>query len=465
MSQDLFFGACRECQGYCPLLGRTVTEHHRTLCRTGSERLRQAMAAPKAVAVPLAPQKASAPAQGKCHSQRGKRHAMRTRAARRRTFCGSLTPSCGFLGKSLGEHKCKCTAKNGVEAFECRLHVLPGSRLLPSRFKKCVQRKAEWLSLIDDDIKGAYLCCETCPHKSPPRWISQEQLRLDTLRLIGQLPAGITAVAGHARSGLLPATQVAMALHVPMFVIRSSPPHRDVVPVGNGWRLDAGAPRHNGTLLIVDDNCMTGNSLTRLRPVAHQWARERGFEKTVEAVIYANPLAQFLPEMYVEPVAWPCYYEWNFFNSTFSGGMALDFDGILCEDCPIEMDDDGPRYLEFLRTAKPLYLPKREPIPLIVTARLEKYRVETMAWLARHGLRVKQLVMLDVPDQSRRTWETIIAHKSSHFSHWRRRRKPNLRIGPPMFVESDDRQAQAIAERSGGLVICPAASKVYQGRP
>lgn len=371
-------------------------------------------------------------------------------------FWQSLTPACGFLGALRQQEPCSCGSSLKIDVHECRL--LKTSRGTP---KLCVLSGERHSLIRDESLRRAVQCCASCPHRSPPRWISLAKFQEDTRRLMTLLPEGITAIAGHARSGLLPATQIAMSLHLPLWIIRSHHSLRDVVPAGNGWRLDQGSPQNKGGILaVIDDNVMTGNSLTRLRPVVYPWAERQGFARVVEAVVYCNPLAEFQPDIVADFVPWPSYYEHNFFNSTFSPGFALDFDGILCRDCRPDEDDDGPRYLEFLRTAAPLHLPRREPVSLIVTGRREKYRGETLRWLERHGVTVRHLVMH--PDGPR-SFESIVSLKAQHFRGWRSRQRPNLRIGPPMFVESDARQAHEIARQSGGLVICPATSEVMQG--
>lgn len=367
-----------------------------------------------------------------------------------RRFWESLTPACGFLGPVVGKARVNIRNVNS-EIYQCskltRSDREPTLCVLSSKVKR---------KLHDNSI----LSCDQCAHFSAPRWISSRRMLEDIHRLIDKLPQGITAVAGHARSGLMPATYVSMALHVPMWIIRSTEKNGgDVVHSGNGWRIDQGAPEKPGSLLVVDDNCMTGNSLTRLRHIIRPWAKDQGFRDVLEAIVYVNPLAQHQPDIYAVNVPWPSYYEWNFFNGTFSPGFALDFDGILCRDCTPEEDDDGNRYLEFLRTARPRYLPRREPVKMIVTGRREKYRAETMAWLDRHGVQVEQLIM---HPNGQRTFESIVALKSRWFAEFKGQAPSNLKTGPRMFVESDPVQAPDIAKRAGGNVICPDAERVYQ---
>lgn len=372
----------------------------------------------------------------------------------------ALTVSCGYLGKVVSKEPCSCGDSKTIEVHECRLlKTLVSLSGRGGRPKRCVPLQRDYRKMKNLEERLATICCEDCEHYSPPRWISKRKLVEDTDRLLAMLPEGITAVAGHARSGMLPATLVAMALHVPLWMIRSDDEHRDIVPTGHGWRLLKGSPEKRGTLLVVDDNCMTGHSLTRLRPIVAKWAKENLFEKTVEAVVYVNPLAQHQPDLHVDYVPWPCYYEWIFFNSTFSPGFALDFDGILCRDCTPEEDQNEELYREFLRTASPKFLPRREPVSLVVTARQEKYRAETLDWLNRHGIQVKRLVMH--PD-GERTIDSVVKLKGDTFKEFMKT-PASAGFGRHVFVESDDRQAQKIAQISGGMVICPASERVYSG--
>lgn len=369
-------------------------------------------------------------------------------------FWHACTPACSYLGEISHKEPCSCGANRKIEIHNCQL-LKTKHRNNP---QSCVPLAADY-DKLPKDLKPHVISCTSCPHRTGPRWISRRRLLQDTERLLTTLPAGITAVAGHARSGMLPATLLAMALHVPLWMIRSDARYRDVIETGHGWRLDRGGPVKPETLLIVDDNCMTGNSLMRLRPVVNAWAQTTGFDRTIEAVVYLNPLVQDRPELFAELVPWPCYYEWNFFNSTFSSGSAMDFDGILCRDCTQEELDSEEAYLNFLQTATPLYLPKREPVPLIVTGRQERHRKATLEWLARYGISCRQLIMH--PDTPR-TFDSIVDLKAQHFGHFRKTTPSNKRFGEPMFVESDKLQAQEIARRAGGTVICPAAEEVYR---
>jgi adenine/guanine phosphoribosyltransferase-like PRPP-binding protein len=292
------------------------------------------------------------------------------------------------------------------------------------------------------------------PGKDDVRFVSSQQFQEDIKLLIGKLPPDITAIAGVARSGLSAATMISMYLHLPMITIRQT--MNDIVPTGNGWRL--GGTKHvdpKGKILVLDDTVMTGNSLRAIRPLVQ---RELG--DALYASVYCNPNAAAKPDIWAVDLPWPHLLEWNIFNSILSTSMACDFDGILCQDCPAGSDDDGPKYLDFINNAKPLYVPRRVPIPLIVTARIEKYRQPTEDWLQRHGIKCHNLIMHPAATLKERQRDDVAAYKARHYQAW----ASNHRAipGPNIFCESDDRQARRIAALSKFLTICPATSGCYQ---
>ena len=289
----------------------------------------------------------------------------------------------------------------------------------------------------------------------PARFITMAQLQADTLLLASKIPPDVTAIAGVARSGLSVATMLAMLLHLPMITIRQT--MHDIVPTGNGWRL--GGSRHvepRGKILVVDDTVMTGNSLKAIRPLV-----EAQLPNAIYAAVYVNPLADRKPEIWAVDLPWPHLLEWNLFNSVLSPSVAMDFDGILCRDCPPGDDDDGPRYEQFIRHAQPHYTPRKVAVPLIVTARIEKYRSLTEEWLRRHGIHWQKLVMHPASSLRERQRDDIPAYKARHFAQWNARHR--AMPGPSMFIESEDWQAQRIAKLSKGLVICPATARTYYG--
>jgi adenine/guanine phosphoribosyltransferase-like PRPP-binding protein len=289
----------------------------------------------------------------------------------------------------------------------------------------------------------------------PIEFVSSARFQQDILTLVGKIPPDTTAIAGVARSGLSVATMVSMYLHLPMLTIRQT--MNDVVPTGNGWRL--GGSKHidpkADKIVIIDDTVMTGNSLKAIKPLVDQ-----EFSGTVlTAAVYVNPLAAVKPDIWTRDLQWPHLLEWNVFNSVLSPSMALDFDGILCHNPHPYQDDDGEQYINFINNAIPLYTPRRVPIPLIVTARIEKYREQTEAWLRKHNISWHRLVMHPASTLAERNRDDIAAYKANHYAEWARTHR--AAPGPIMFFESEDWQARRIGAISGLLAVCPATAGVY----
>lgn len=291
--------------------------------------------------------------------------------------------------------------------------------------------------------------------KEYPRFITSEQLQLDIKLLLSKIPPDITAIAGIARSGLSVATMLSMYLHLPMLTIRQT--MNDIVDTGNGWRLGGSKhidPKYD-KVLIVDDTVMTGNSIKAIRPLV-----QSKIKNAIYSAVYVNPLALTKPDIWAVDLSWPHILEWNVFNSVLSPSIAVDFDGILCYDCPIGSDDDGPKYLDFIRNARPLYTPRKAQIPLIVTARIEKYRSETESWLKRNNIKWNKLIMHPANTLKEREADNIPAFKAKHYLEWAKNHKPSP--GPIIFMESEDAQAREIFRLSNLMTICPSTAEVYK---
>jgi orotate phosphoribosyltransferase-like protein len=295
--------------------------------------------------------------------------------------------------------------------------------------------------------------------KSSVRFISKEQFTKDVISLIAKLPPDITAVAGVARSGVFPASLVSMMIHRPLYLVRQYQgdiisQDVGVISGGNGWRLSQGVPSiTDGKVLVLDDTVMTGNSFKAIEPMI-----AKAFPQRMTGAIYVNPRSLIKPDVWAVDLPWPHLLEWNIFNSVLLGSMAIDFDGILCHDCPRGSDDDGPKYLEFLENAAPKYLIRKAQVPLIITARLEKYRPQTEAWLKRWGVDYGNLIMGHWDNLQQRTFAEVVKYKAKHYAQFA---KVCRGIKPAVFVESEINQAKEIAKRSKQITVCPDAGQCF----
>ncbi|WP_404477826.1 phosphoribosyltransferase [Novosphingobium sp. BL-52-GroH] len=237
---------------------------------------------------------------------------------------------------------------------------------------------------------------------------------------------------------MLPASMIALARNLPL---------ADIDGFAQGRLLATGHTRRDGDdgdlsgfrhALVIDDTCRTGASIREARAkLAHLDCR------ITYAAVYGAQERPADVDLVCATVPEPRVFEWNVLHHPIVSRSCFDIDGVLCVDPTEPQNDDGAAYLDFLMTAVPLHRPRRE-IAMLVTSRLEKYRRPTEEWLRRHGVRYRELRMLDLPDAAtRRRLGTHGSFKAEVY-----RESSNA-----LFVESELPQARDIARLSGKPVL------------
>jgi adenine/guanine phosphoribosyltransferase-like PRPP-binding protein len=287
-------------------------------------------------------------------------------------------------------------------------------------------------------------------------FVTTTELIQDTNALASILPPGIDAVAGVARSGMIPAAQLAAMLHLPLYAVRLEWSHTTsgMVSVGSGWRFKDAPDGEPRKMLVVDDTASGGASMAKAVALAAAYFPDA---EIVRAAIYSSSQGSQGLDYLAVRLDGPHYLQWNLFNGINVEGVAIDFDGVLCDDFPLADCDDGPRYAAALAARKPLHLPRRRPVDAIITARREQHRAATEAWLARWGVRLSQpgrLIMYAGHED--------IAADPEKVSAWKAEQLKALQPGVRMMIESDPEQALAIAAASGVPVLCPALGRVIR---
>ena len=261
------------------------------------------------------------------------------------------------------------------------------------------------------------------------RYITTAELATAALNLAAKIPADVKGVVGIPRSGMIPASVLAAQLHVPLFSYANG----HVVHCGHGNRFTEKVSAL-GRLVFVDDTLMMGTTLKHHRPESpHLWA-----------VVYQNPHAKISADIFGQELEPPHLLEWNLFNSQFCNDLATDLDGVLCHDMPRDAD---------LTDARPLHLPRRTAVKAIITARCERWRMVTKAWLSHYGVKYEKLIMGQ--------WKTEAERDSNPAQIAQYKADAITRLGVNWFTESCPRQAEDIAALSGVWTICPTNSKVF----
>lgn len=338
-------------------------------------------------------------------------------------------PPCTHLGGEVRRLVCEtCPSKPQIKVYACAIH---GECTIGRRYT---------------GVKGCCndLCQDYTAAKAPWEWITPEQLIADTLNLLApKLPNDVAGVVGIPTSGMGPAWALSRRLHLPLWSLSLS---GELHQMGHGGRgVTLGYPHAKGRLIIIDDTAHSGAAIKRARRLLSNL-----FKDAIFAVVYTHPKAASRMDVYGRILPDPHLLEWNFFNHGLlkgdctipgiakTGGVASDFDGVLCYDNAKTQAD-----------AIPLHLPRTVPVPMIITGRAESTRSESEAWLKRWSVRWQKLIMR--PDVVPFTTEAIADWKGDTLKD----------SACAVYVESCAIQSEIIHKVSGKPVICPAARKVF----
>lgn len=272
---------------------------------------------------------------------------------------------------------------------------------------------------------------------------SYADLEADVVRMLPNLPRDLDLIVAVPRSGLVPASMIALHLNLPLTDLEGLYDGRMIASGHRKLRKSvSGTDETPLKVLIVDDSVGTG---AQMREIRAELARRKLPHKVQVAVIYATPTGAPLVDFYGETVpVLRHFFAWNVMHHSAIGQWCIDIDGVLCRDCTFEEDDEAARYERFLQSAEPLYLPTAR-IGWIVTGRLEKYRTATEGWLHKHGITYDKLIMHPAESNEERKENGGIGRFKGNFYK---------SIESGLFIEGCAQQANKIANTSGKPVLC-----------
>jgi uncharacterized HAD superfamily protein/hypoxanthine phosphoribosyltransferase len=278
---------------------------------------------------------------------------------------------------------------------------------------------------------------------------SVAQLTADIRGHIHRVPRDVDVVVGIPRSGMIPAYLVGLftnrlVVDLETFLTDGAAGHGRTRQVRNK-NQSLLAAKH---ILLIDDSIASGQSMRRCADRVRS-SSFAGRMTTCAAIV--TPAMGGVVDLFFREMAEPRIFEWNAFHHPKVAESCFDLDGVLCIDPSVRQNDDGPLYEEFLRTARPLFVPE-QPIGHIVSARLEKHRALTEEWLAKHGVVYGALHLIDLPSKAER--ERLKPH-AAHKARVYRDTDAHL------FFESDPEQAREIAQRAERPVLCTTDMILY----
>lgn len=254
------------------------------------------------------------------------------------------------------------------------------------------------------------------------------------------LPFGpFDLIVGVPRSGMLPATLLSTHLQLPLTDVDGYLEGRANLSHGRLLEFD---PARKLKVLLVDDTINTGRQMRRYW---EQMCKQYPQHDILRMAVYdSNKTKRGDVDFVCERCALPRAFQWNLWKHDRMKRWGVDLDGVLCRDPSKAENDRGHNYENFIRTA-PRRFPLSQPVACIITARLERYREQTETWLNQNSIKYGALHM-----------------KTRDVSHARHKidiinSLPDLEL----FIESDARQARAIAENVSIPVWCTDNQRVY----
>lgn len=262
---------------------------------------------------------------------------------------------------------------------------------------------------------------------------SMEDLMLAVLGLAGKVPNRFDLIVGVPRSGLFPATALALKFGRPLLAAGLPDPVGPWLSGSSERLMDA--PR---TILVVDDSATTAAAVLRARD---EVSRRFPEAEVCTAVVFAAPNTVDKVDYYQESVPQPRFFEWNLMHSK-QGLLASDMDGVLCENCPPGVSDDEEAYVAWMKSAKPHLIPGFK-VDFIVTNRFERHRDITETWLKEHGVDYGELLMSPLTKKPATNGHQI-EHKVQRLCE----------IKPDIFWESSEWEAENVWRQTRVPTLC-----------
>ena len=243
-----------------------------------------------------------------------------------------------------------------------------------------------------------------------------------------KIPDNIELVVGIPRSGLIVSSLIAEYIGKPSTDLFSYLNDVDNYKLNAGSIAPASDVKNANIILLVDDAVGVGITIEKAKNLI---LAKKPSVKVITCTEFVEPFSTNKVDIYFS-ILKDQFLPWSVLKRGISEACC-DIDGVLTEDVPDEVNDDGEKYINFLKNQKPKYRPDRK-IHTLVTGRLEKYRTITEEWLKTHNVQYGQLIMCQCANNLERAKQDMGQYKSDVF------RKTGLQL----FIESDYREASVI---------------------
>lgn len=282
-------------------------------------------------------------------------------------------------------------------------------------------------------------------------FVTVNEMNKDIIDSLVNIPHDVDLIVGIPRSGMLVASIIAAQLNKPLMDINSYCNNMEYT-VGKTTNITVKRMSEIKKVLIVEDSVSLGVSINEVK----ERILQTGLEMVREHIYYAVYVSELHKSYnyvdYYSRILDNRVFEWNLMHHAELNHMCFDIDGVLCEDPTREQNDDGERYIDFIKNARPKYVPTKK-IGCLVTSRLEKYRKVTEMWLQNQGIEYDKLIMCPLQTiEERQMYWNHAAQKAIVYAQL---------TGSELFVESEKWQAIEIARRSMKPVFCTENQHLY----
>ncbi len=261
---------------------------------------------------------------------------------------------------------------------------------------------------------------------------------------VGNVPHDVDLIVGIPRSGMLVASILSLKLNLPLTDLYSFQ-RNDPLKKGNTrvYKNDQLAHPHEAKkILLVDDSIASGNSMREAVALAKNCFQG----EVLTMVAFAERANSHQVDIFLEAVEQPRVFEWNILHHSIINHACVDLDGVLCA----QFASKELQACDYL-AAKPLFIPSAR-IAHLITTRPERYRAETEAWLAEHGVQYDELHMLEEPTSNQ--------HQSSSWKAAYKARVYQSDHHAVLYVERRADHAREIVRLSNKPVFCLATNEM-----
>ena len=286
------------------------------------------------------------------------------------------------------------------------------------------------------------------------------ELAEDIKNNLWKVPRDIDGIIAIERSGIIPATMISKYCNIGIcmyntFINYKSNNIRDLFNARGEKCINA--PQNTKKYLVIDDTVCSGKQMTNKLYILKEKHPE--FEYITCVIYLDNPGFKriYNPDIVLagEHKDLTVEYEWSLFSTGRSKWTLFDFDGVFVFDPP--SDDNIEEYEKYLKDPKPKFniITKTNigyfPIN-ICSYRIKKYYKETLDFLVKYGYKPGNIYMYNADTIEERNKVPPYVYKASVYKN----------SAYQLFVESNDYEAQMIAQLTGKPVISIEGNKLYQ---